>query len=114
MRGIVVLGLVLCGGCARQTGLVNELSSAESMRESLLARAPLGTPLAAASVALTTAGFSCSAPERSTFGTTDSLSFAYCTARSSGSITFRVWQVAVVDSSGVVSDIRVTTGLVGP
>jgi len=114
MRLTVVLCLVLCAGCARRSGLVNEHSSAPSMREALLGRAPRGTPLAVASASLTSAGFECGAPHRSTFGSSDSLTFAYCTARSSGAITFRVWQVAVVDSAGVVADIRVTTGLVGP
>lgn len=114
MRLAALIGLLLSIGCARQSRLINELSSADAMRQALLNRVPIGTSMANATSTLAAEGFTCGASSRGTFATSDSLTYSYCQARSSGAVVFRQWQVAVVDSGGVVGDIRVTTGLVGP
>jgi hypothetical protein len=85
------------------------------MHDSLVALAPLGTSMIAASRTLGAAGFRCDSLHRAAFGSRDTMPLVHCDLSvSAGGSVSRRWQVALVDSSGFLTEIRVATGMIGP
>jgi hypothetical protein len=85
-----------------------------AMHDSLVALAPLGTSTFAATKTLGAAGFRCDSVHRATFGSWDAIPLVHCDLYiSAGGSVSRRWQVALVDSSGSLTEIRVATGMIG-
>ena len=114
MRRIpVVLGLVLVTACQHRQAL-GRITDADSMRASILALAPVGSPAASATPRLAGEGFSCSA-QHGTFGGHAPSDYLYCTASfATGSPVSRLWHVALFTDSGRVTGAATATGLLGP
>ncbi len=74
---------------------------------------PLGTAARDALRDMRQHGFVCSTVTNGTFGHVRGVDYLYC-GRSSGGIVHRRWQAALVLIDGKVSEVQVTTGLVGP
>jgi hypothetical protein len=91
------------------------LTDAPAMHDSLVALAPIGTSTFAAFKTLGAAGFRCDSLHRATFGGRDTIPLVHCDLYiSAGGSVSRRWQVALVDSSGSLTEIRVATGMIGP
>ena len=87
---------------------------AQAMRASVLRMTPLGSATSDAAGRLRAEGFTCSSVVEGSFGG-DSLRYVGCQASSSSrGLVVRRWHVALVDSSAVLTGVRVSTGLVGP
>ena len=83
------------------------------MVEAVLGRVPVGTPIDDAQRFMEREGFTCSRSTNEPFLDRTGLDYLYCD-RSEGGVTFRRWQVAVVHRDGKVTEVRASTGLVGP
>jgi hypothetical protein len=58
-------------------------------------------------------GFTCAVVTNGSFGTIRSIDYVYCDRRE-GSVVKRRWQAALILANDRVSEVHVTTGLVGP
>jgi hypothetical protein len=111
---IVVAGIVmLFTACAR--GLPDRAEDAAAMEAAVLRVVPIGTAIDDARRRLDAQGFRCAATRFAPFaGEADSLNYAYCDGSSRSVFVTRRFQLALVDSGGLLSRVRVTTGLIGP
>lgn len=111
-RFAIIAALAIIGCREPRFGAVTQ---GPAMRDGLIALAPLGTSTAAASKTLGAAGFQCDSLHRATLGTSDTIPLVHCDLFiSAGGSVSRRWQVALVDSSGSVTEVRVATGMIGP
>jgi hypothetical protein len=112
---IVVTGISMAtAGCAR--GLPDRVEDAAAMEAAVLRIAPPGTPIDEARRRVERAGFACEPTRVGPFaGEPDSLRYAYCDGSSRGDpFVSRRFQLALVDSAGLLSRVRATSHRVGP
>lgn len=106
---IFVITCAICG-CSRRP----PNQTAASMKSSLSAEIPVGTPVATAEARLRARGFSVSRQVDARWeSTTQPSDYLYGDMSESGMVQRR-WQVAVFHQQGVVTGIDVQAGLVGP
>jgi hypothetical protein len=113
---ILALAFVLAvAGCAHDDRLPEQSAAVTTQIRGWI---PVGTSLSDARRIMEHHHFTCSMMTNSSFGDLKGADFLYCDRRDSDSritpIVVRRWQVALVLSDGRVSDIRVSTGLIGP
>ena len=89
------------------------ISDAETMRRVLQEALPFGTELAAARTFMEGEGFRCEPKADARWLDRSHLDYLHC-ERSDGGVVQQRWQVAIVRIGNGVSEILVTTGLVGP
>ena len=113
MRAMKILALAFilaASGCARGDKLSEQPAQAAAQIQIWV---PVGTSLADARHIMEQHQFKCSMMTNSSFGDLKAADFLYCD-HSAGSPVSRRWQVALVLSDSKISDVRVSTGLVGP
>jgi hypothetical protein len=108
---LLVSGIGMLGACQRRP--TDRHDDAAQMRSALLALTAPGSPTAVARTTLESHGFRCAPVRRASFSGADSLTYALCTESGGGWLVQRRWAVALVDSAGILQDVRVTTGLTG-
>jgi hypothetical protein len=91
------------------------------MKQTLKREIPVGTPEAEARRFMERQGFSCTLEKQQSFSeqgkTFNDLDFLYCTRSDTSttlSLVSREWKIAVVVQNHLVSDILVSSGLLGP
>ncbi len=110
LAALAIVGAL--GAC--RTALVDEHNDAQAMRAAILRMTPLGSATSDAASRLRVEGFTCGSVVEGSFDG-DSLQYVGCQASSSArGLVVRRWHVALVDSSAVLTGVRVSTGLVGP
>jgi hypothetical protein len=113
---ILALAFVLAvAGCTHDERLPQQPADATAQIRRWI---PVGASLPDARRIMEQHHFNCSIMTNSSFGDLKARDFIYCDRHDPDSrvipIVVRRWQVALVMSDGRVSDIRVTTGLIGP
>jgi hypothetical protein len=96
-----------------ETRTTSGFSDADTMTRALQSALPIGTNLPIARTFMEREGFRCTPQTDARWLDRTHLDYLYC-ERSDGSIVQRRWQVAIVHVGNGVSEILVTTGLVGP
>ena len=114
-RILACIALLAFGGCAHSEKLSDQPAQALIQIQNWV---PVGTPLADARQIMKQHRFSCSEMTNSSFGDLKLADFLYCDYRVADShvtpVVLTRWQVALVLHAGKVSDVLVTTGLIGP
>ena len=98
----------------RSTGM----QTAAEMQQALSAEIPVGTSVTDAESRLRTRGFRVSRMTNASFsdqgGIREHLDYVYGDMSEGVGLVIRRWQVAVVHQHGAVTEVSVSTGLVGP
>ena len=111
--GLAALTVILLG-CERRTGLARVTDDA-TMRDSLLALTPPGTPIAVARATMTRRGFTCMNHRDTTIGTRADPDSIMCSQNIDvGVIRTLQWRTALVHGDGVVTDVLVLHHVEGP
>lgn len=116
MRRQIVVAAVLVVACyARNHGPIPEkIENVPEMQRQVLAIVPLGTTVGDASARMQAAGFVCTLYKQQPFNVRgEKLDYLFCD-RSEGLVVQRRWQIALVLHHARVSEIRASTGLIGP
>ncbi len=108
-RSFVILLLAMCG-CSHEERLSEQQSVAGSQIEHWVGP---GTSLIEARRIMQEHGFTCSVVTNGSFGDLRGADYLYCDYSSGGAVRRR-WQAALLLANQQVTEIRVTTGLVGP
>jgi len=112
MKILVLAFILAASGCARSDKLSEQPAQAAAQIQNWV---PVGTSLADARHIMEQHQFKCSVMTNSSFGDLKSADFLYCDySASAGWPIIRRWQVALVLSDSKISDVRVSTGLIGP
>jgi hypothetical protein len=117
LSALLVAALVFTAGCASSTSsppLPTDLGGAKSQ---ILQWVPIDTWLTDAKKIMESHGFQCSVTRNAPLDTVRQVDYLYCDLEWSGSnsglVVKRRWQVALILTNDKVSDIYVSTGLVG-
>jgi len=107
---LAILFLIASAGCSRPERLSDQAAEAMAQVQRWVG---LGTPATEARQIMEQRGFACSMVTNGAFGTHRGVDYIFCDRRE-GTIVKRRWQAALVLVEGRVSEVQVTTGLVGP
>ena|SRR5688500_6878309 len=109
---LVVVAFLIGGlaGCSRGARLSTQPAEAAAQIQGWIAA---GSGASDAKRIMEQHGFTCSFVTNGAFGTLRGIDYVYCD-RSEGGIAQKRWQVGLVLVAGNVSEVQVTTGLVGP
>ena len=110
MRFLLTILLIAAAGCSRAERLSKQPTEATAQVQRWVA---VGSPAADARHIMEQHGFTCCLVTNGAFGTLRGVDYIYCDRRE-GSITQQRWQAALVLVEGRVSEVQVTTGVVGP
>lgn len=111
------LALVSTGcGRAQPDRVLDGVEDPRAMRAVVLAIAPVGTTIAEARRRVELEGFRCEPSTQASFaGQSDSFNYSHCSGSSQRDLfVSRRFQLALVDSAGLLGEVFVTTGLIGP
>lgn len=112
MKILALATILAVSGCVHDERLPDEPAKAAAQ---VRVWVPVGTSQTDAQRIMERHHFTCSAMTNSSFGDLKTADFLYCNkSASAGWPVQRRWQVALVLTNSQVSDIRVSTGLVGP
>lgn len=113
MKNLILALTLALTGCTSEEQLRPKTATAQIMNW-----VPVGTSLANAKHIMEQRRFTCSLMTNSNFGDLKAIDFLYCDRSDSSNIVtpivVRRWQVALILGDGKVSDVQVTTGLIGP
>jgi len=112
MKILALAAILAVGGCAHDEKLSDQPAKAAAQ---IRVWVPVGTSQTDAEHIMQHHHFTCSVMTNSSFGDLKAADFLYCSqSASAGWPVQRRWQVALVLTNSQVSDVRVSTGLVGP
>lgn len=108
--------------CQAEERKIRLVKSAKDTKQGILKKIPIGSSIEEAQNIMEANGFICKKKEGGAFSEQDNdgkatihkgIDYLYCDKEMPESpYCVRRWQVAIVDSNGVVSDILVSTGLI--
>ena len=112
MKIFALATMLAISGCAHDERLPDGPAQAAAQIRVWI---PAGTSQSDAEHIMQQHHFTCSVMTNSSFGDLKTADFLYCSqSASAGWPVQRRWQVALVLTNSQVSDVRVSTGLVGP
>ena len=106
----LMLSVLVLGCCSSAPNPhVRLFENADDMRGEVLAHTPVGTPIGHAKAVMEENGFECSHFEHK------AKRYICCrTDRNLSLLVSRVWNISIQYENDVVTDVHVSTGLVGP
>ena len=110
MRFLLLIVFIALAGCSLAERLSSQPAEATAQIQRWVA---VGTSATDARRIMEQHGFTCTLVTNSAFADLRGVDYLYCD-RQEGSITKQRWQAALVLVEGKVSEVRVTTGFVGP
>jgi hypothetical protein len=112
VKTFALIAIFTLSGCAHDQKLSDQPAQAAAQIRTWV---PIGTSQTEAQRIMEQHHFTCSVMTNSSFGDLKATDFLFCShSASAGWPVVRRWQAALALSDSKVSDVRVSTGLVGP
>jgi hypothetical protein len=112
LTGLAIVSLMSCG---RRPDAFARAQTAAELRSAVLAVVPIGATADSGRRILERARFVCELATNATFGTGERLNYVHCDRSTEADVSVgRRSQVALILTGGHISEVRASTGLIGP